>query len=53
MYCIVPFAVWGYPVKLGALLWNVALAAGVILLPLVFTTGEMPEERDDGHLQKS
>ncbi len=52
VYCIVPFAVWGYPVKLGALLWNVALAAGVILLPLVFTTGDVPEERDDGHLQK-
>lgn len=52
VYCIVPIAVWGYPAKLGALLWNVALAAGVILLPLVFTTGDVPEERDDGHLQK-
>jgi len=52
-YRVVPAAVWGYPAELATLLWNVALAAGVILLPLVFTTGDEPEERDDGHLQES
>ncbi len=52
-YRVVPIAVWGYPVELAPLLWNVALAAGVILLPLVLTTGDAPEERDDGHLQES
>ncbi|MCX6373733.1 MAG: serine/threonine-protein kinase [Actinobacteria bacterium] len=51
-YRVVPIAVWGYPVQLAPLLWNVALAAGVILLPLVLTTGDAPEERDDGHLQE-
>jgi hypothetical protein len=49
----VPIAVWGYPADLAALLWNVALAAGVILLPLVLTTGDGPGEHDDGHLQES
>jgi hypothetical protein len=53
VYCVVPVAVWGYPEELAPLLWNVALAAGVILLPLVLTTGDGPEERDDGHLQES
>jgi hypothetical protein len=53
VYLIVPFAAWGYRVELAPLLWNVALAAGVILLPLVFMTGDGPEERDDGHLQES
>jgi len=52
-YRVVPVAVWGYPAELATLVWNVALAAGVILLPLVFTTGDEPEERDDGHLQES
>jgi len=52
-YRVVPVAVWGYPAGLATLVWNVALAAGVILLPLVFTTGDEPEERDDGHLQES
>ena len=51
-YRIVPIAVWGYPATLAALLPNVALAASVILLPLILTTGEAPEERDDGHLQE-
>jgi len=53
VYRVVPVAVWGYPADLAALIWNVALAAGVILLPLVLTTGDGPEERDDGHLQES
>jgi hypothetical protein len=53
VYRVVPIAVWGYPADLAPLLWNVALAAGVILLPLVFTTGDGPEERDDGDLQES
>jgi hypothetical protein len=53
VYSVVPLVVWGYPAELASLLWNVALAAGVILLPLVFTTGDEPEERDDGHLQES
>ena len=53
VYRVVPIAVWGYPAELAPLLWNVALAAGVILLPLVLTTGDEPEERHDGHLQKS
>jgi hypothetical protein len=52
-YRVVPIAVWGYPAELAPLVWNVALAAGVILLPLVFTTGGEPEERGDGHLQES
>jgi len=53
VYRIVPIAAWGYRAELAPLLWNVALAAGVILLPLVFTTGDGPEARDDGHLQES
>ena len=53
VYRVVPIAVWGYPAELAPLLLNVALAAGVILLPLVLTTGDGPEERDDGHLQES
>ncbi|MCX6363818.1 MAG: serine/threonine-protein kinase [Actinobacteria bacterium] len=53
VYRIVPIAVWGYPAALAPLVWNVALAAGVILLPLIFTTGDGPEERADGHLQES
>jgi hypothetical protein len=53
VYRVVPIAVWGYPAELVPLLWNVARAAGVILLPLVLTTGDGPEERDDGHLQES
>jgi hypothetical protein len=53
IYCLMPIAVWEYPAELAPLLWNVALAAVVILLPLVFTTGDGPEERGDGHLQES
>ncbi len=53
VYCLVPGAVWGYPVELSTLLWNVALASGVILLPLVFATGDAPEEHANGHLQES
>ena len=52
VYRIVPIAVWGYPADLAPLLLNVVLAAGVILLPLVLTTGDGPEERDDGDLQE-
>ncbi len=51
-YRIVPIAVWGYPSTLGTLLPSVALSASVILLPLILTTGETPEERDDGDLQE-
>jgi len=51
-YRIMPISVWGYPAALGALLLSVAFAACVILLPLVLTTGEAPEERDDGDLQE-
>ena len=53
VYRIVPLAVWGYPVELAPLLLNVVLAAGVIVLPLILMTADAPEERDDGHLQKS
>jgi hypothetical protein len=53
VYRLVPIAVWGYPAELAPLLWNVALAASVILLPLVFTAGDGAEERADGHLQES
>ncbi len=53
VYRLVPIAVWGYPTELAPLLWNVALSAGVILLPLVFTAGDGAEERADGHLQES
>ncbi len=52
VYRIVPVAIWGYPAALTSLLLNVALAATVILLLLVLTTGEAPEEHDDGHLQE-
>ena len=46
--------VWGVPgdalpLLLGMWRWRPA----VILLPLVLTTGDVPEERDDGHLQES
>lgn len=51
IYSIVPLQIWGYPMQLGALAANVALASAVILLPLVLTTGSTPEERDDGDLQ--
>jgi hypothetical protein len=51
-YRIVPIAVWHYPASLGVLLPSVVLAASVILLPLILTTGEAPEERDDGDLQE-
>ena len=53
VYLMVPIAVWGYPAELAPLLLNVTLAAGVILLPLLLTTGDGPEDRDDGHLQES
>jgi hypothetical protein len=51
VYRIVPIAVWHYRAPLPALAWNVGLAAAVILLPVVLTTGELPEEPDDGDLQ--
>jgi hypothetical protein len=52
VYRIVPVVVWDYPASLWPLVWSVALPAAVILLPLVLTTGEAPEEGDDGDLQE-
>ena len=52
VYRIVPISVWHYPADLWPLVWSVALPAAVILLPLVLTTGEAPEDGDDGHLQE-
>jgi hypothetical protein len=52
VYRGVPIVIWGYPADLWPLVWSVALPAAVILLPLVLTTGEAPEARDDGHLQE-
>ncbi|NLE21409.1 MAG: serine/threonine protein kinase [Actinobacteria bacterium] len=51
-YRIVPVVVWDYPAHLWPLVWSVAAPAAVILLPLVLTTGEAPEEGDDGDLQE-
>ena len=51
-YRIVPVLVWDYPASLWPLVWSVALPAAVILLPLVLTSGEAPEEGDDGDLQE-
>jgi len=51
-YRLLPVVVWGYPADLWPLVWSVALPAGVILLPLVLTTGEAPEACDDGDLQE-
>jgi len=53
VYLVAPAALWGYSVTLAPLVLNVALAAGVIVLPLVLTTGDAPEASDDGHLQES
>ena len=50
-YRIVPISVWGYPASLAPLLLNVVLAASVIVLPLALASGDVPEERDDEHLQ--
>ena len=52
VYRIVPVVVWHYPASLWPLVWSVAVPAAVILLPLVLTTGEAPEESDDGDLQE-
>ena len=52
VYRIVPVVVWGYPASLWPLVWSVALPAAVILLPLILTTGDAPEEGDDGDLQE-
>ena len=52
LYRIVPVVVWDYPASLWPLVWSVAVPAAVILLPLVLTTGEAPEEGDDGDLQE-
>ncbi len=51
-YRIVPIVVWGYAVSLAPLVLSVVLAAAVILLPVILTTGEAPEVRADGHLQE-
>ena len=52
VYRIVPVVVWDYPASLWPLVWSVAVPAAVILLPLVLTTGDAPEEGDDGDLQE-
>ena len=52
VYRIVPVVVWDYPASLWPLVWSVAVPAAVILLPLVLTTGEAPEEGCDGDLQE-
>jgi hypothetical protein len=52
VYRIVPAAVWGYQSSLWPLVWSVAVPAAVILLPLVLTTGQAPEEACDGDLQE-
>jgi hypothetical protein len=52
VYRIVPIVVWHYPAELWPLVWSVAVPAAVILLPLVLTTGEAPEEGNDGDLQE-
>ncbi|HEY5387918.1 MAG TPA: serine/threonine-protein kinase [Thermoleophilia bacterium] len=51
VYRIVPISVWDFPVSLAPLLLNVMLAAGVIVLPLILASGDVPEDRDDEHLQ--
>lgn len=53
VYRVAPVVLWGYPASSGSLALSVALAAGVILLPLVLTGGDVPEEHDDGDLQES
>ncbi len=52
VYRVVPIVVWDYPAALWPLVWSVAVPAAVILLPLVLTTGEAPDEGDDGDLQE-
>ena len=52
VYRVVPIVVWHYPAELWPLVWSVAVPAAVILLPLVLTTGEAPEEGNDGDLQE-
>jgi eukaryotic-like serine/threonine-protein kinase len=52
VYRVVPVLVWHYPADVWPLVWSVALPAAVILLPLVLTTGEAPEEGEDGDLQE-
>ena len=49
-YRIAPVGVWGYAAPLAPLLFDVALAAGMILLLVVLApTGVLPEERDEEH----
>jgi hypothetical protein len=52
LYRIVPIVVWDYPASLWPLVWSVAVPAAVILLPLVLTTGEAPEDGEHGDLQE-
>ncbi|HEX5641071.1 MAG TPA: serine/threonine-protein kinase [Thermoleophilia bacterium] len=52
VYRIAPVAVWDRPASLWPLVWSVAVPAAVILLPLVLTTGQAPEEACDGDLQE-
>jgi serine/threonine-protein kinase len=51
-YRVVPAVVWHYPQDPWPLVWSVVVPAAVILFPLVLTTGEAPEEGDDGDLQE-
>ncbi len=51
-YRVVPAVVWGYPAEPWPLVWSVALPAAVIFFWLVLTTGDAPEEREDGDLQE-
>ena len=49
-YRIAPVGVWDYAAPLAPLLFDVALAAGMILLLMVLIpTGVLPEERDEEH----
>jgi hypothetical protein len=52
VYRVVPVVVWDYPARVWPLVWSVVVPAAVILLPLVLTTVEAPEEGDDGDLQE-
>jgi len=51
VYRAVPIAVWGYRATLVELLASVALAAAVVLLPLLLWTGFTPEGPIDEHAE--
>ena len=48
---VLPVVVWGYRAPVGPLLLHVALAAGVILLPLLLWTPFPPEAPGDEHVE--